>query len=137
MSISRWNPTSISSFFDDEFDFPAFTSSRNISTGLNMYETDSEVVAEMAMPGVSEDKVDISMDGRMVNVSSHIEEKKEEKDKKRYFVSSMSSRFNYSFRLPENVSGEEPEATLTDGILTLTFAKRVNDAPKKIKVNKK
>ena len=77
MSISRWNPTSISSFFDDEFDFPAFTSSRNISTGLNMYETDSEVVAEMAMPGVSEDKVDISIDGRMVNVSSHIEEKKE------------------------------------------------------------
>lgn len=102
-----------------------------------MYETDSEVVAEMAMPGVSEDKVDISMDGRMVNVSSHIEEKKEEKDKKRYFVSSMSSRFNYSFRLPENVSGEDPEAVLSDGVLKLTFAKRVNDAPKKIKVNKK
>lgn len=136
MSLTRWNPTSISSFFDDELDFPAFTSSRNISTGLNMYETDSEVVAEMAMPGVSEDKVDVSLDGRMVNVSSHIEEKKEEKDKKRYFVSSMSSRFNYSFRLPETVSGDEPDATLTDGVLTLKFAKKVSENPKKIKVNK-
>lgn len=137
MSLSRWSPMSISSFFDDEFDFPAFTSSRNVSTGLNMYETDNQVVVEMAMPGVSEDKVDISMDGRMVNVSSHIEEKKEEKDKKRYYVSSMSSRFNYSFRLPERVSMEEPEATLTDGVLTLRFEKRVSDTLKKIKVNKK
>lgn len=128
---------SISSIFDDEFDFPAFTSSRSISTGLNMYETDSEVVAEMAMPGVSVEKVDISMDGRLVNVSSHIEEEKEEKDKKRYFVSSMSSRFNYSFRLPDSVLGEEPEATLEDGVLTLKFAKRISDSPKKIKVNKK
>jgi HSP20 family protein len=137
MALSKWSPMSISSFFDDEFDFPAFNSSRNLATGLNIYETDSHVIAEMAMPGVSEDKVDISMDGRMVTISSHIEEKKEEKDKKRYFVSSMSSRFNYSFRLPDTVSGEEPEATLADGILTVRFLKRISDAPKKIKVTKK
>jgi len=121
MSISRWNPTSISSFFDDEFDFPVFSSTRNTSTGLNIYETDESVVAEMALPGVNEDKVDISIDGRVVNISAHIEEKKEEKDKKKYYLSSMSSKFNYSFRLPDSVIGDEPKAELADGVLKLLF----------------
>lgn len=137
MTMIKWNPMSISSFFDEDFDFPSLATSRNLASGLNIYETEKEVVAEMAMPGVSEDKVDISVDGRMVTVSANIEEKKEEKDKKRYFVSSMSSRFNYSFRLPEGVGTDEPDASLSDGVLTVKFQKRIQNSVKKISVTKK
>lgn len=136
MSMIKWNPMSISSFFDEDFDFPSM-SNRNLSTGLNIYETDKEVVAEMAMPGVMEDKIDISVDGRVVNVSANVEEKKEEKDKKRYFVSSMTSRFNYSFRLPEGVATDDPDASLSDGVLSVKFSKRIQNNPKKIVVSKK
>jgi HSP20 family molecular chaperone IbpA len=79
MTMIKWNPMSISSFFDEDFDFPSLATSRNLTTGLNIYETEKEVVAEMAMPGVSEDKVDITVDGRMVTVSANIEEKKRRK----------------------------------------------------------
>jgi HSP20 family protein len=138
MSIMRWSPSSISSIFDEDFEFPQMPLMRNNSTGLNVYETEKELVAEMALPGVSEDLVDISMDGKMVRVSAKVEEKKEEEGKKRYYMSSMTSQFNYSFRLPEGVNFEEdPEATMKEGVLTLKFKKTNGATPKRIKVNNK
>lgn len=136
MSLYKWSPTSsISSFFDDEFDFPSIVS-RNSLSGINLYENENEVVAEMAMPGIHEEKIDISVDGRLVSISSSHEEKEENKSKNKYMMKTMSSSFNYQFRLPEGVSTKDPKANLRDGVLTVKFAKNVPDTPKKIKVTK-
>jgi len=138
MSISRWSPTSsISSFFEDGIEFHPLVSRNYSLSGFNLFENEKELVAEMAMPGIHEDRIDISVDGRMVSVSSTSEEKKEEKDKNKYMMKTMSSSFNYHFRLPEGVATKDPEAILKDGVLTLKFNKIVPDEPKKIKVSKK
>lgn len=50
----------------------------------------------------------------------------------------MASSFNYSFRIPEGVVGEEePGAELENGVLRLTFKKATKKGPKKIKVTAK
>ncbi len=139
MAIIRWNPWNIDRFFEDDFDLPTIPGiSRLMGQGLNLYETGDSIIAEAALPGVSEDKIDVTFENGVVRVTASIEEKQEEKEKRRYFMSSMTSSFNYSFRIPEGVvEANEPEAVLEDGVLRLTFKKVVKKEPKKIKVSKK
>lgn len=139
MAIIRWNPWNIERFFEDDWDFPTIPGvSRLMGQGLNLYETEDAIVAEAALPGIIEDKIDVTFENGVVRVSANAEEKQEEKNKRRYFMSSMTTTFNYSFRIPEGVvRDEEPKAELEDGILKLTFKKVQKKEPKKIKVTKR
>lgn len=139
MAIIRWNPWNMDRFFEEDFDFPTIPGiSRLMSQGLNLYETQDAIVAEAAFPGVSEDNIDVTFENGVVRISGTAAENQEEKDKRRYFMSSMTNSFNYSFRIPEGaVKMEEPHAELEDGILKLIFKKVEKKEPKKIKVTKK
>jgi len=139
LAIIRWNPWNIDRFFEDDFELPTIPGvSRFMSQGLNLYETEGAIVAEAALPGILEDKIDVTFEDGIVRITASMEDKKEEKDKRRYFMSSMSSSYNYSFRLPQGVvQDKEPQAELEDGVLKLTFKKIEKKEPKKIKVTKK
>ncbi len=136
MALIRWNPWNLSSLFEEDWDVPTVPGlSRLAGQGLNIYEINDSLVAEIALPGISEEKVDISVDGDVVRISASDEQKQEEKDKRKYFMSSIASSYNYSFRLPEGIAREEePQAVLHNGVLTLSFSKVQPVAPKKIKV---
>ena len=138
MAIIRWNPWNMNSLLDDDWELPTIPGiSRMMGQGLNIYETENAVVAEAAMPGIPEDKIDVSYEEGVVRVTGAIDEAQEEKDKRRYFMTSMARSFNYSFRLPQGLMDKEPTAELEDGVLKLTFAKAKKAPPKKITVLKK
>lgn len=138
MAIIRWNPWNLPSM-DDEWDLPAIPGlSRLMGQGLNLYETADSVVAQVAVPGVPENKIDVSVDNGVVRVTASNEETQEEKGKRRYFMSSLASSYNYTFRLPQGVVEDtEPQAELEDGVLNLTFPKVKKAPPKKIQVSKR
>jgi len=138
MAIIRWNPRNISSFFDEDFEFPTIPLLSRLGQGLNLYETEDSVVAEAAVPGIPEENIDVTIEDGIVRISASTEEKEEEKAKRRHFMRTLSKSYNYSFRLPEDVSPDiEPEVILADGVLTLTFPKLEKTPPKKIKVKRK
>lgn len=136
MALIRWNPWNLQSMLEDDWDLPTLPGiSRLAGQGLNLYETEDTIVAEAALPGIKEEKIDISVDEGVVRVSATSEGKTEEKNKRRYFMSSMAQSYNYSFRLPQGIiSDEEPSAELENGVLTLVFKKIQKAEPKKIKV---
>lgn len=106
--------------------------------GLNLYETSDEVIAEAAVPGIPEDKIDVTMDNGVVRVTGSCEEKEEDRKRKRYYMSSMASSFNYAFRLPESVVTEkEPAVELNNGVLRIKFEKVQKAAPKRLKISVK
>jgi HSP20 family protein len=121
---------------EDDWELPTIPGlSRMMGQGLNLYETEDTIVAEAAVPGVTEDRLDISIDEGVVRITGRSEEQKEAQDKRRYFMTSMAQSFNYSFRLPEGiVADEEPKAELDQGVLKLTFQKVQKKEPKKVKV---
>jgi HSP20 family protein len=125
--------------FEEDFEMPTIPGlSRIMGQGLNLYETEEAIVAEAAVPGISEDHIDVTFEDGVVRVTGSNETNQEEKDKRRYFMTSMSSSFNYSFRLPQGVVQDaEPTAELDNGVLRLTFKKVQKKEPKKIKVSKK
>ncbi|MBP6882599.1 MAG: Hsp20/alpha crystallin family protein [Candidatus Levybacteria bacterium] len=139
MAIIRWNPWNIQSLMDDDWELPTIPGlSRFASQGLNLYETEEAIVAQAALPGIPEENIDISIDEGIVRITATTEDSKEEQDKRRYFMTSMSSSYNYSFRLPQGViSDEEPQAEVKNGVLVLTFKKIEKAPPKKIKVGAK
>ena len=136
MALIRWNPWNLPSVFDEDWDLPTVPGiSRMLGQGLNIYETEQEIIAEVALPGIPEDKIDVSIEEGVVRISATNEARQEDSDKRRYFMSNLSSSYNYSFRLPEGIaSDQEPEATLAHGVLKLNFKKVQQAAPKKIKV---
>ncbi len=135
MAIIRWNPWNISSLLEDDWDLPTVPGLSRLGQGLNIYETEDAIVAQAALPGITEDKVDISIDDGVVRIAASSEEKQEEKGKRRYFMTSMASTYNYSFRLPGGmVEDKEPEAEMENGVLTLIFPKVKKTPPKKVKV---
>jgi len=138
MATIRWNPWNVDRFFEDNWDIPTIpVLSRLAGQGLNLYETEQEVIAEAAVPGIPEDKIDVTVDNGIVRITGSTEQTKEEKEKRRYFMSSMNSSFNYTFRLPEGVAADkEPECELNDGVLTLRFEKVKKAPPKKVKIKK-
>lgn len=139
MAIIRWNPFNIDRLFDEDWDLPTLPGiSRLAGQGLNIYETDTEVVAEAALPGIPEDKIDVTIDDSIVRITGASEEKKEDKDRKRYFMSSMEQSFNYSFRLPRGIiPDQEPVCEFDNGVLRIVFPKSEKQAPKKIRVQRK
>lgn len=136
MTLIRWNPWNLQSMLEDDWDVPTLPGlSRLAGQGLNLYETEEAVVAQAALPGITNDKVDVSVDEGIVRINATTDESTEEKNKRRYFMSSMAASYNYSFRLPQAVvDEEEPHAELDNGVLTLTFKKVQKAEPKKIKV---
>jgi HSP20 family protein len=139
MAIIRWNPWSIDRFFEDDVDLPTLPGlSRLVGQGLNLYETDDQVVAEAALPGIPEENIDITIDDNVVRVSGSYQEKDEDRNKKRFYMSNMSQSYNYTFRIPKDiVADKEPVCEYDNGVLKMSFQKVEKQAPKKIKVSKK
>jgi len=139
MAIIRWNPWSMDRLFDDDWDLPTIPGlSRLAGQGLNLSETDDEVIAEAALPGVPEEKIDVTVEDGVVHIVGAVEKSDHEKGNRKSFLSTLSSSYNYAFRLPQGVvSDQEPVCELSDGIITLRFPKIQKAPPKKLKVTKK
>lgn len=138
MPMIRWNPWNIDRLLEEDWDIPTIPGlSRLVGQGLNLYETEKELIAEAALPGVPEKNIDITVDEGVVRIVGSMQKKEEDKSKQRSFLATLSSSYNYSFRLPQGVvTDEEPNCELADGILTLRFTKVQKTPPKKLTIKK-
>ena len=137
MALIRWNPMSLSSLLEDDWELPTLPGLSRLGQGLNLYETESEIVAEAALPGIKEDAVDVTYENGVLRISAANQSQSENNEERRYFMTSRATSFNYSFRLPETLVGnQEPICELEDGVLTVRFKKAEKVAPKKIAVKK-
>lgn len=136
MALVRWNPWNIDNFLED-FNLPT-NIMRGGGQGLDLYETEDEFVAEAALPGIPEDNIDVTVHGHTVHISGQNTQKDQEKGKRRNYMTSLNTAYNYTFQLPEGiVSDQEPKCELNDGVLTMEFPLEQEKAAKKIKVSKR
>lgn len=134
MALIRWNPWNLSSIMEDDWEFPTIPGLTKLGQGLNLYETKDAVVAEAAMPGIPEEQIDVTIDDGVVRITGTSQKEEADKSGRRYFMSSLASHINYSFRLPEGLTEKEPVCELENGILKLVFDKLEKAPPKKVKV---
>ncbi len=137
MAIIKWRPfDEFERFFEDEF-IPFLPMRRFSAPASDVYETENEVVVEMPLAGIDPEKVEISVENDILNVSGSFEETDEEK-KRNYFRKEVRrGSFGRTISLPKPVKGEEANAEYEKGILTITIPKEERAKPKKISVQVK
>lgn len=117
-------------FFGDEFFndfFPA----------LDVYQDKDNVVAELSLPGVDPNKVDIVIENDVLTVSGSTEEKQEVKREDYYRKEVRTGSFSRSVVLPMAVKGDQTQAHYDKGVLTITMPKEESVKPKKVTISVK
>lgn len=106
---------------------------------MEMYEDDDNVVIKLKVPGFKPEDLDISIEGKVLNITGKIEEEKEEEDTKRkYYCREMRNEsFTRSVSLPTTVKADSAKADFKNGMLQLTLPKVEEVKPKRITVNVK
>jgi HSP20 family protein len=105
--------------------------------GVDVREDADHVFVEAELPGFRKEDVEITMENSVLTFTAQRSEQTKEggEDKRDWLL--RERRFNRvqrSFTLPHTVDGQSVKAALTDGVLTITLAKREETKPRKVPV---
>ena len=129
--FSPWLPERLLSVFDEEDTWPQL----RLTEGLDVYETDTNVVIKAAVPGIPADQVHITFEDGVLRIKAKLEETKEEKDKKKVIYRQQKvSSFDYTTTLPRAVDSDHISAEVKDGVITITAPISEAARPKTITV---
>jgi len=148
MAIERWQPFSelmslrqaMDKLFEDSFVRPsrALAALGEVTVpALDVYQTPNEVVMKATLPGLKPEDVSIDITGETLTIKG--ETKAEQKIKKEDYLyqERRYGAFSRSVVLPSGLKPDKAEATMEDGVLTLTIPKAEEVKPKAIKVKAK
>lgn len=85
-------------------------------------ETDKQVKITAEVPGIEENNLDVSVRGDTITIKGRREDSSEAKDQSKR-AADRRCAFERTMKLPYQVDGEKAEATLKNGILTVTVPK--------------
>jgi HSP20 family protein len=133
--------TPIRSIWDDFFtvpsllDEPYFNSPmREISADI--WQEDDNIFVKMAVPGIKEEDLNITVENDFLKISATRKEEEKKDTDKKYLYRSMSSSFEQTFNLPNQVDTDAAEAKLEDGVVTIKLPKSEEQKAKQIKFSK-
>ncbi len=142
MSISRWEPMkdfvtlrqAMDRLFEESFVRPGrvLDGAAGAYLPLDIYTTMDAVVIRAAVPGISPEDVEITVEGSTVTLRGEIKVPKEEGT---YLLQEQRyGPFARSVELAIPVQADKAEAAFKNGMLTLTIPKAEEIKPKVIKV---
>lgn len=99
---------------------------------VNIKETDTGFVLELAAPGKKKEDFSIEIDHQVLTISSEDKTENEEKESNgRYTRREYSFRsFSRSFTLPQSVNTDHIQAHYQDGVLLVQLPKKEEALPK-------
>jgi len=148
MAIERWHPftelmslrQAMDKLFEDSFVRPSHALAAIGEAGaptLDIYQTPNDVVVKAALPGLKPDDVSIDITGETLTVKGESKAEQEIKEEDYLYQESRYGAFSRSVVLPSGLKPDKAEATMEDGVLTLTIPKAEEVKPKAIKVKAK
>jgi len=148
MAIERWHPftelmslrQAMDRLFEDSFVRPSRVLSTLGEAGvptLDIYQTPNEVVVKATLPGVKSEDVSIDITGETLTIKGESKAEQEIKKEDYLYQERRYGTFSRSVVLPSGIKTDKAEATMEDGVLTLTIPKAEEVKPKKISVKAK
>lgn len=136
MAIVPWKPFSdLDRFFEDDENwlFPVIFKETALPP-LNLYEEGDKLIAELSVPGVNPEQIEINIDNGLLKVSGKAEEKQEEKKKNYWRQEVRQQSFQRVVRLPATVDEDKVEATYDKGMLKIVMPKKTTIKAKEKKI---
>lgn len=133
--IKRSNSVNFPSIIDELFKpdwMGGVENFRGSFPAVNLKETETNFVIELAAPGMKKEDFNIEIDHNVLTISSESKNESEEKDTKHRYT---RREFNYvafrrNFTLPESVNSEDVAASYEHGVLYVTLPKKEEALPK-------
>lgn len=139
MTLIKWTPYSdpFEEFEKMLTEWPGYSGRQSFVPAVDLYQDNDNVYAEMPLPGVNINEVDISITNDILTVEGSKEQKTEVDDKNYYRKEVKVGSFHRSVALPASVNGDKAEAEYKNGILKVTVPKEIKVKPKKITIKSK
>ena len=137
-TLVRWTPfrefdlmeRRMRRFFDDAGFVPASLPAADV------YETPSEFVVELEVPGFAEKDLGLEVTDHTLVIKGQVKEAEEEKEKTFLLHERLERAFERRFFLPELADTEKLTATFKEGVLELHAPKITAAKPRKIAIGK-
>jgi HSP20 family protein len=104
---------------------------------LDVYQTPSEVVVKATLPGLKPEDVSIDITGETLTIKGENKAEEEIKKEDYLYQERRYGAFSRSVVLSSGLKSDKAEATMENGVLTLTIPKAEEVKPKAIKVKAK
>ena len=138
MALMHWDPfrglrkrdESFEDFIREVFGGDAETATPPVEVS----ETNGSVVVKMVVPGVEKEQLDISVTDNTLTVRGELRKESEEKKKNFYRQEIRYGSFQRAVPLPVEVDDSAANATLKNGMLTVTLPKSSQPKARSIKV---
>ena len=101
---------------------------------LDISEGRKDITVKAEIPGIEAKDLDISIDGRMLNIRGEKKQEQTEKEETYYRVERSYGYFNRTIELPAEVDPEKVDASCKKGILKIKLRKTKPSETKRIKV---
>jgi len=137
MALIRWEPVPVHRLFNTLFDTPTVASApaRRFAPATDLIESDSHYILRADLPGLSEDDVNVELDGNVLTLSGERRSSSEDRKAGYYRVERSYGSFRRSVRLPEGVDAEAITATFDKGVLEITVPKPEVAKPHKVQIS--
>lgn len=100
---------------------------------VDIYETDNEYVLKADMPGVPKENIEITFNNNELEINGKIDEVYTSSDNLTYREFTLCN-YNRKFLVSDKINAEAINASLENGVLTVTLPKREEAKPKKIEI---
>ena len=101
---------------------------------MDVYETENEIVAELELPGIDPDKVEVSVEDSTLTVTGSREFSNEVNEQNYHRLERRYGVFTRAITLPQTVDTERVQASFDKGVLTIEVPKAERAKPRKIEV---
>jgi HSP20 family protein len=107
---------------------------RGLSPAVDIVDKDNAYEVTAELPGMSEKDIEVKVAGGMLTIKGEKSEEKEEKKKDVYVSERRYGSFQRSFSVPEDVDADKLEASVKNGVLTVTMPKSAEAKRKERKI---
>lgn len=115
--------------------FDDFLPSRSeAAVAMDLYETDDALFLELGVPGLSKDRLDVSVEGRQLTVRAELPAAPEDESRRYWMRTLPRGAFTRSVRLPMGVDTENIDARVHSGMLTLRMPKAPEAKVRKVSI---
>ena len=136
MSLIKWEPFGgIDDFFAD---FPRNNLLKTSSDlAVDVYEKEGKIFAEMNIPGMKPDEIDVAVEDNYLRITGSHKEEKEDTQKHYYKKEIRQGSFERLVALPCPVDKEKVEAEYENGKLCITMPKSEKTKGHKVNIKVK
>lgn len=144
MNIRKWNPFSEMMALHNQLDRLLGESLERGARGdfdfgtwsppVDLREESDRLVLEMELPGLKKEDIEINLENNVLTIKGERKFEKEEKKDNYHKIERSYGKFSRSFSLPAAIKADEIDASLNNGVLTLSLPYAEEAKPKKISI---